>query len=398
MRIKQLELCAGREEPKVRTLLLAAISLVLLIGCSQTVSGPTVPDVNPGVGTFSASSGPAQDNHILWGSWKWFIPETHDRIDVVPVRMGNAHMNVLKLLEVECPTCLEITNIHNNGDSTLNVTVRIKHPRPTEAQYTGFDVKGILIFNASYELPSNYFMPQYPEPMRISWKELGDPEVLNPDGYTIRWSLSYDSGSTLPLLNYWKGKYASEQEPNGNLNAYLNFYKTQERHMFSVSGIVERTYHIYLPPGPLVAGYSVEACWAPPDVMPVTNPLDDFPKSANMDEPYVYKVVVNYGEPITTYCCGWDYDCTDLYYEIKQWNGVTVNAETRHHNPDDGPGFGGAMVQCDNDPGHYLIGAWGYSYSEPGIYRGYGVVKRYTNEPPYYYDQLAYSVFDWIKP
>ena len=152
---------------------------------------------------------------------------------------------------------------------------------------------------------------------RISWREMGDPELLNPDGYTPRWSPDYDSGSEMPVFNYWRGRFASGV-PNADLNAYLNFCSNEERHMFSVDSEVSRTYTIYMPADKIVAGYAVEACWEPPLVMPVTNPLEDFPVAANQTEAYRFKYIVNNGEVITdcSSCCGWSYYCSDLRVEL----------------------------------------------------------------------------------
>jgi hypothetical protein len=92
--------------------------------------------------------------------------------------------------------------------------------------------------------------------------------------------------------------------------------------MFRVDGAVSRTYHISLPPGPVVAGYAVEASWVPPDVMPVMDPLNDFPWSANQPEPYYFQYVVNNNEPITDpdwYGGGWGSQCDDLWLEYRNW-------------------------------------------------------------------------------
>jgi hypothetical protein len=62
---------------------------------------------------------------------------------------------------------------------------------------------------------------------------------------------------------------------------------------------VSRTYHIWLPTGPVEAGYAVDACWEPPDVTPVIDPATDFPISANQPEAYHFKVVANDGLPAT---------------------------------------------------------------------------------------------------
>ena len=100
------------------------------------------------------------------------------------------------------------------------------------------------------------------------------------------------------MFNYIQGKLASGL-PDSNINAYMNFYSTEERHMFIAGSKVTKTYRIQTQPGGMTMGYAVEACWEPPLVMPVTNPALDFPVSANQSEPYVEHYYINNDQPIT---------------------------------------------------------------------------------------------------
>jgi len=235
----------------------------------------------------------------LWGEFDIIIDESHSKADIVPKRQPRFHLNALKFLESGYVNFLKITGLKNNGDGTIDLTVQITHPFPGLPQFTGFDVKGIIMFEGSYLFNStDWTWPLYPEKLRAAWRILGDPELLNADGYTYRWSPWHNSGSDLPIFNYWHGKYATGT-PTANINGFLNFYSMEERHIFEHDASVSRTYHIALPPGPLVAGYAVEACWEPPLVKPVTNPIEDFPITANQPECYRFKVVVNDGNPIT---------------------------------------------------------------------------------------------------
>ncbi len=310
----------------MRYILILAVLAATVLGCARDAGIPTLPDTPDPSGALQAYSPYDLDDgpYRLWGEWLFYIDESHENIDVVPARNGRVHLNALKFLEETCTNCLQITGIHNNGDGTIDLTVRISHPFPGLPQFTGFDVKGILMFNGSYEFPGDFFvnMP-LPDLCMISWRELGDPEVINPDGYTYRWSPVYESGSDLPIFNYREGKYASGV-PNAGLNAYLNFYSDVERHMFRCNTQVTRTYRIWLPPGePVVAGYAVEACWEPPTVTPVTNPVEDFPLTANQTEPYYFDVIMNNGEPIVkgSGCCGYGPNqCTDLRLESSEWD------------------------------------------------------------------------------
>ena len=139
----------------MRCLVLIALLAAMAAGCTSSSRSPVVPGVG-GNGPQSvvpslresADSGP----YRLWGEWTWYINADHDRVDVVPRRAARFHLNALKFLEEYCANCLEITSIKNNGDSTIDLTVKIRHPFQNHPEYTGFDVKGIIIFNGSYDI------------------------------------------------------------------------------------------------------------------------------------------------------------------------------------------------------------------------------------------------------
>jgi hypothetical protein len=237
----------------MRIYILVALLTAIAVGCAHSTA------VAPGAGSTGVQApqviSTANDSpHRLWGEWTWYINGAHDRIDVVPRREGSLPLNALKFLESYCSDCVTITKIKNNGDGTIDVTVRITHPFPNNPEYTGFDVKGIVMFDGSHDVYwYSYAIYPFYDHFHISWKETGDAELLNADGYTVRWNPTWDSGSSLPIFNYWPGKY-SNGTPTANLNAFLNFYTDEQRHMFRVSGKVDRTYHIWLPPGPLTMG------------------------------------------------------------------------------------------------------------------------------------------------
>jgi hypothetical protein len=289
----------------MRYSLLVIIVAVMSVGCAHTDQNPLVPVEERGLSSPHPAALPAERDgpYRLWWEGLFYIDAAHERVDVVPRRDMHLHLNALKFLEEYCKNCLQITSILNNGDGTIDLTVRITHPFPGLPQYTGFDVKGIIMFQGSHEIPDNLSkLPLYPQNYRLSWRLIGDPEVLNADGYTYRWSPWYDSGSGLPVFNYWPGKY-SKGTPTANINGYLNFYSNEERHMFECDASVSRTYHIWLPPGPITAGYAIDACWVPPVNTPVTNPIEDFPITANQPEAYYFKVVINDGQPIQDGSC-----------------------------------------------------------------------------------------------
>jgi len=374
------------------------IVMAMLVGCAHSQQGPVTPRLD--VGSSALCAGSNDDPHRLWGEWTLFIPQSHDRVDLVPQRGGRFHLNALKFLEEYCTNCLEITKIKNNGDGTIDLTVKITHPFPGFPQYTGFDVKGIIMFNGSFKVwdyePDQLYYYGLPNPTHVSWRELGDPEVLNADGYTPRWSLSWNSGSDMPIYRYWEGKYASGV-PNGDLNAYLDFYTHEERHMFDCMGAVERTYTIWLPPGEdVVAGYAVDACWELPLKTPVTDPAQDFPLTANQPEPYYLRYIINNGEPITD-CETFEmqnYDCAYTRVELKQWGSIDWWS-TWFTMPDGKMGSHGILQPCEPPQDSVFEFQDGPCYEGQGNGR-YLTVLCVTDEQPLPDKVLAYTLCDYV--
>ncbi len=394
----------------MRTLLILAVMTVVVTGCAGLLGNPTAPSTTNGAElsatvTNGRNASERFDPHMLWGEWDLLFSADHTQVDVIPKRTGRFHLNATKFLETYCSDCLEIINIKNNGDDTIDLTVQITHPFPDNPEYTGFDVKGIIMFDGSYVIP---FAAQYVYPygtsvnpsfFNVSWAERGDPEVLNEDGYSVLWTPWWDSGSTLPMFNYWPGKY-SNGSPSANINAYKNFYTDEDRHMFRVDGQVNRIYTICLPPGPVVAGYAIDACWAPPDVTPVTDPANDFPITANQPEPYHFRQVWNNGDPITTEpCCGTDWDCSDLRSEFSIWYGENpghiYNTFLEHPDKYFDSDTGLQPCDCDCPPdvfclipdAHYVTEV----IEEDGLYRGVGV-----SVTGWSFDGIhSYTVFDY---
>jgi hypothetical protein len=401
----------------------AILLLVLTLAVFGCARDPASPPTSATEGAFaSGDSGShltsqAPDGpHRLWGEWSIFIDETHTKVDVVPRRQGRFHLNALRFLEDHCKDCLQITYIHNNGDGTIDLTVRITHPFPGHPEFTGFDVKGIIMFDGSHEIPFESMFCMFPDTkgdadgwayFHISWRELGDPEVLNPDGYSVHWSPWWPSDSEKAIFNYWPGKYSSGT-PTANINAYLFFYTDLERHMFRVNGKAERTYHISLPPGPVVAGYAVEACWQPPLVTPVVDPLSDFPLTANQDEAYYFRFILNNNEPITDDICCNDAeegDCSRIKAEfVNREYGEVPNEISVSYPPY--PTWWqhctSHMPYCDQTPPPGVIWLHPHDYAgmnmalnypEDGNYRGVAVLCHGKMTPPN--ECITYTVFDF---
>ncbi len=397
----------------MRTHFLLILVAILIFGCARTGTIPTDPGFIDGSADQSRVSAPElgevkeiSEPHRLWGNGMIYISEDHSSAELVPNRRARVHLNALKFLEDQDPDCVLVTDIHSNGDVTIDLTLEITNPFYGMPEFTVFDVKGILMFRGSHIIPIAYERyPLYPQDYRLSWRYLGDPEVLNADGYTHRWSPWYDSGSDLPIFSYWPGKYAGET-PTANVNAYLDFYSNEERHMLEVGKSVERVYHIALPPGTAEVGYAVEVCWEPPINMPVTNPVDDFPITANMPECYSFNIVWNDGEVIDSdQCCGWkNHSVYENRIEIEYW-----------YLPED-PGYLGigpwaaswseeisinqiqyATDVCDStDPAHWRCINYHYFFTHPnGIYQLIGIVNHdYEFEPYYHLIAPAFTIYE----
>ena len=73
-----------------------------------------------------------------------------------------------------------------------------------------------------------------------------------------------------------------------------------------------------MPTHTIVAGDAIDASPGTATVMPVTDPLMDFPITANQTEAYRFHFVVNNGETMTdcSSCCGSGGQCNYLHIEL----------------------------------------------------------------------------------
>ena len=152
---------------------------VVLLGCASTGDNPVAPtdgDLSM-AGAMASNDADVHDPHMLWGQWTLYFNEDHTSVDVVPLRQAGLHLNALKFLESYCADCLKITKIKNNGDSTIDMTVKITHPFAGHPEYTGFDVKGIIMFHGSHKLFITTQTLPLPYECMVSWREKGDAEV-----------------------------------------------------------------------------------------------------------------------------------------------------------------------------------------------------------------------------
>ena len=150
-----------------RCVALVLMAMTFLVGCSG--GSPVIPQLEAAKqGILHEQAKDYETAYHLWSEGSMYINAAHDRIDVVPKRAARLHLNALKFLEDYCSNCLQVVRLKNNGDSTVDLTVKITHPFPGYPEFTGFDVKGILMFNGSWENPGYPYFPPFPEPFRVS--------------------------------------------------------------------------------------------------------------------------------------------------------------------------------------------------------------------------------------
>jgi hypothetical protein len=287
-----------------RVIILAAI-ILMASGCS---SGQQL--INP-----VASRTPSQATHIgtvckwTWDAGLYKVSEDHTTIERLSMRTANPHMNVTPFVEPpHCTNCLMMGKPQVQVDGTIKVKVILTHPFPGQKLFTGFDVKGTIIFPSTrnwmldnalvkklWTIYEYSVLPDHKLPINFSRAEDGGGQLLNQDGYTFYLSPWLDKALgpefEAPIYNYSQGYYAHGPTPDSNINAFKLFTKDPERRMFRVTDTIGRTYHIAPPEGEFIFGYVVDASWAPPEVNPVTNPKTDFPFWANAEEGYVLDCV-----------------------------------------------------------------------------------------------------------
>jgi len=319
---------------------LCLVVVALLVEALSCAMGdhPTAPGLDP---MPQAAVEPARDQasgrYVDWGTYNIEIASDASCVRVVPERSASGkygiHLNATKLLEAgPCYDCLSTGNLQLLPNGDVSIDISITHPY-SDARYTGFDVRGIIMFPASQDFPDvelrkaagwddNY--GGYV--IRIASNEKGDAELMNPDGWTTIWSPdveelwhSWDQieEGDYPILKYYPGKYASGDNLSV-ISPFRRFHSNETRHMFEVGKTVTRTYIIRPPAsGPIRASYAICAHWAPATNIPVTDPAADFPPEANSPTPYEFTITQD--EPIDPDDISWE-SAKHLHYHIKAWN------------------------------------------------------------------------------
>ncbi|MFH1675417.1 MAG: hypothetical protein ABIC40_00225, partial [bacterium] len=273
--------------------MLLAFSVFLICGCSgdNNPAMPTGTDSTGQTGTIENSglteiqSESAQADRILWGYWTVHVDPVKQSYEIVPLRQAANHWNILKWLEQEpCANCFKIVHAEPSGTGTLLVDIRVKHPFPS-ALLTGFDVRGIAIFNGTHLFPS----------ANVMTSSDSEGAVVNADGYTSLYNPGTEGSGPGGLQGYIKGKYATATPPSSSLNPFKRFISNDlanTRNAFYAGEAIIVEYEVRMPGKPFVFGYAVDANWVPATNKPVTEPMTDFPPEANCPESWNIDVTV----------------------------------------------------------------------------------------------------------
>ena len=340
---------------QITTLLLT----LFLLGCRSL--NPVAPDpeirldLSPAFDDSESQSVAPTGKYLNWGYYRLTIARDGSYAELVPSRSSQYdyytyghHINALKLLEGSpCSNCVSVSNVHLLPDGNLSVDVSITHPFHNPV-YTGFDVRGIIMFPASQHLPDDELRaeaglgPYTGAGLTIfSSSKKGDAELVNREGWTKIWNpvdgfgFWTEIGTGFPIFDYYQGKFASG-ENIGTLNPYIRFHSNETRHMFEVNKTVTRTYIIKPPAeGPIEACYAVYAHWAQPDVTPVTNPAADFPLIANSCMPYELEF---FQDGVIDPDAPFDVQAKHIRIHMKHWGVIPLEIDTYDY---------WEMTQCD---------------------------------------------------
>ncbi len=292
--------------------LLTSFILLLGIGACASRHEPTGSIAPPSAETPSAeaqslvfSPGMSAGGRHILGYWELVFDFDAVTAEAIPRRFVEGHFNVRRFMEEgPCTICLRLLNFSPQPDETFFIDVEFEHPFPGLHNLTGFDVRGIAIFNASYSFPVTG--------LSVSDRTLGDMELLNADGYTTLFNpTEYPEGSGKPIFTYSTGVAATPLSNPALLNGFRAFHQEQPRRMFPAGGFDLKTYHIARPAGSLLrVGYVVDANWDIPLENPVVDPVTEFGPYANCYE--AYKIEVSIGSGLMPGCGSAPYE-VDVY-------------------------------------------------------------------------------------
>lgn len=266
--------------------------ILLVMGCQ---GNPAVPQAVPDGEAQPHAAAAAQPHHCL-GYYGLIIDTEGLDISVVPMRSAEWHFNVTGIMNSTMGlSAVGVPSQHDPPHGLFVFDITLTHPFGGKPQFSGFDVKGILMTPGTLAVGPLLFA------------DADETCLENADGYTRWWN---PTEFTKPgIFGYTKGVFANASA--GALTATVNPYKlfadrlgaedslswvTGEpldsdlgRAVFKAASSNTRRYRIRFPmnPGPqVVYGYAIDAAWSLPSPNPPAEVPDDFPIAANQPEAY----------------------------------------------------------------------------------------------------------------
>jgi hypothetical protein len=190
-------------------------SLLFVVSCSShDSSNPTDPGLNILDGTPEAVE-ISESGHDLLGFFDVIYDQSSGDMTAIPVRSSQWHLNALTFIEnAEWGPAIQFTNV-SLSDNVIDVDVSITNPFPGIPQFSGFDMKGIIIGPADMT-----------DPIDPSCRWAGSSaalRLLNADGW-IRWWNPTEFPYNGTIFSY-KDSIIGTSDSANYLDATLNGYK-----------------------------------------------------------------------------------------------------------------------------------------------------------------------------
>ncbi|MCX6646782.1 MAG: hypothetical protein NTY09_10585 [bacterium] len=296
----------------VQWIVVLAVAFVCA-GCNGGGGNPAVPD-NPGLNGNPSQITTSQDatgNRYILSLGTVNVSADHQTMEVVPMRTGEMHLNMVTVAEMVGSGGLAINYIEFISPDILKAQLDVHHPLADMDKYTIFDVRVITMTDSDYSFPVN--------DRKIAW-EGPYPIILNPDGYSLLFNpVEFPEGSGPALLRYNKGYYAFGDVPDATLNPFIAYNKDEPRRMFGNAGTC---YLLFTAPeGPFSFGYAIDCSWE--YVEDPHDPVEDFPPEANCLEPYEINTWVGdgltaeFGSKAPIYVEVWDHQGIETVEKVQ---------------------------------------------------------------------------------
>ncbi len=275
----------------------AFITIVILAfacGCSGGPGNAPISDTNPLTPSETRLSDAAA-SHTNWGLWQFTADPAAQTLDVVMLRTGAMHLNVLPFVDMPPLVYLTLETLQINGN-IVDTDIGLRHPFLGLVEFTGFDVKGILVSDGS--------IGGFTNPALLLPGD-GDTRMLNADGYSRWWNPAEfpDNGTIFGYNDGVLGTPDSVADFTGILNGYkyfcddiddpddeLSIIDPEGRGVFSPGQKNVRHYTIELGDDGLIFNYAVDASWQYPQGDPPWEAPADFAPAANQPEAYRIEV------------------------------------------------------------------------------------------------------------